>query len=247
MYSAAAEEKPIGMAESIQPRAEGAWWLYRSVVLEDGKPVSSGRSHEKVLEVIEIEGVKCYRIEQGWDYRTVVQRLAGLAEEETGANYYWEYWDENGSHHFDEDEDDPKPPDTLEDFFLTLKYPAGKGTRYVDDDIIYRILDTERKLSVKAGEFTCVVYEAFDEDKEDPEFSTRELFYMSPGVGLVRWEMYYRDERGQWALDARDDLTSHRLEKADEPGDCSRKRAGARSSSGTQPANHPATSSEFGS
>ena len=212
LVSGAAEEE-TGLSESIQPRAEGAWWLYRSVVHEDGKAVSSGRSHEKVVEVIEIEGVKCHRVEQGWDYRTVVQRLAGLAGEETGATYFWEYWDGDGSHHYGEDEDDPKPPASLEDFSLTLKYPAGKGERYVDDDVIYRILETERKLSVKAGEFTCVVYEMYTEDKDDPEYSTRELLFMAPGVGLVRWEMYYRDEGGQWTLDASDDLQSYRLEK----------------------------------
>jgi hypothetical protein len=221
MVSGFAEEerKEIGLAESIQPRAEGAWWRYRSIVYEDGKVVSSGSSHEKVLEVIEIEGVKCYRVEQGWDYRTVVQRLAGLADEETGARYYWEYWDGNGSNHYDEEEES-KPPESLEDFSLTLKYPAVKGTRYVADETIYRILETGKNLKVKAGEYPCVVYEMLTEDKDDPEFSTRELLFMSPGVGLVRWEMYYRDGLGQWALESRDELTSHRLfqkVKAKEP------------------------------
>lgn len=50
-------------------------------------------------------------------------------------------------------------------------------------------------------------------DEESPEDSSRERYYMAPGVGLVRWEMDFKLD-GKWTLDARDDLLEYKLGEA---------------------------------
>jgi hypothetical protein len=218
-FAVAEEEKeaPAKVAEivpekSIQPRAEGAIWRYRSVIYDGDEMYSVGTAYEKVVKVVEIQNKKCYRIEYGWDYRTAAQRLTGLGgDDEKGAVYYWEYFDESGSYNFDEDEEAPKPPKALADFSLTLKYPAKKGLKYVTNDSSWEVLDTDYKLKMKAGVFTCVVYQSITEDTEDPEFSTRERLYMAPGVGMVRWENEIKNDEGAWEVDSRDGLLSYSL------------------------------------
>ena len=140
-----AEEKPVveakipDLSKAIQPRAEGAVWKYRTGDYVDGKVGDIAAAHEKVVEVKVIEGVTCYRIEQGWDWRTPVQRLTGAGEDMTGEIYFWEYWNEKGSYHFEEDVDDPQPPASLTDFQLSLQYPAEKGTRYTALEYEYEV------------------------------------------------------------------------------------------------------------
>lgn len=210
------EEEEAGkdaLAEAIQPRVEGAVWRFRSVEYEDGKEVKVGMSSEKVVRVLEIEGVRCYRVAQSWDYRTLLQRMTGLAADEAGVTYFWEYLDERGSHHFDEDFDEPAPPESLDDFVLSLKYPVKKGESYVIDDMRYKVLETDRKLAVRAGEFTCVVYEVVTVIEDHPEFSTRERLFQAAGVGLVRWEMDVKNDKGEWVLESRDDLLAYTLEE----------------------------------
>lgn len=209
---APAKEKVIELEKSIQPRAEGAVWRYRSVFYDGDEMYSIGTSHEKVVKVIELEGVKCYQIEHGWDYRTPLQKLTGIGgDDEKGVVYYWEYWNEEGSYHFDEDIDEPKPPKALADFELTLKYPAKKGMKYVANESSWEVLDTERKVKMASGEFTCVVYQSLTEDADDPDFSMRQRLYMAPGVGMVRYENEMRNEEGVWVVDSRDGLLSYTL------------------------------------
>lgn len=212
-----AEEKPVeeakipDLSKAIQPRAEGAVWKYRTGDYVDGKVGDIAAAHEKVVEVKVIEGVTCYRIEQGWDWRTPVQRLTGAGEDMTGEIYFWEYWNEKGSYHFEEDVDDPQPPASLTDFQLSLQYPAEKGTRYTALEYEYEVLETAKKIKVPAGEFTCVVYECTWTDPDDADYKTRDLLYLTPGVGLVRWDSYFRDDDGNWEISSRENLVSYSL------------------------------------
>ena len=82
-----AEEKAVAEAKAIQPRAEGAVWRYRTGDYVDGKVTDIAAAHEKVVEVKVIKGVTCYRIEQGWDMRTPVQRLTGMGQDLKGESY----------------------------------------------------------------------------------------------------------------------------------------------------------------
>jgi len=209
------EQAPeIGLVASIQPRAEGAVWRYRTAEYEDRKVTLIGLASEKVVEVKKIEGATCFRVEQGWDNRTTAQRLTGLGEDEMGTSHYWEYWNEQGSYHFEEDFEDPKPPTSLKDFALTLKYPVEKGATYAADGSEWTVLDTKRKLKVAAGEFTCLLYQSITEDEDDPEFTTRDRLYMAPGVGMIRWEMDMRNDEGKWETYMRQDLLSYSLNQA---------------------------------
>lgn len=204
-------------AKVLQPRALGAVWNYRITTYDDGRVASRGVGHEKVVDTIEIEGLKCYRVEIFWDYRTAIQKLAGANGDLMGKEFMWEHVDDKGSHEYYEEENDAKPPKSLSDFSLTLKYPVEKGVRYEVDEDKYEVLDTAAKIKVPAGEFECVVYQIASEDEDDPDFSFRDRYYMSPGVGLVRWEMESRNARGQWMLDERGDLRNYDLKEQAEP------------------------------
>ncbi|MEY3395991.1 MAG: hypothetical protein RL346_2228 [Verrucomicrobiota bacterium] len=214
----AVEEKAAPQTKAIQPRALGAFWKYRTGDYVDGKVNEIAAAHEKVVEMKLIEGVACYRIEQAWDWRTPLQRLTGAGEDMTGEIYFWEYRNEQGSYHFEEDPDDPQPPACIADFQLSLQYPTEKGSRYAALEYEYEVLDTAKKIKVPAGEFTCVVYETTWTDPEDEDYKTRDLLYLSPGVGLVRWDSYLRNDDGGWEISSRENLLSYSLKAEDHKG-----------------------------
>lgn len=205
----------VALSDSIQPRNEGAFWIYTSVYFEDGKSVSNGTSKEEIVKIKDLQGRTCYQVKLTMDWRSLFDRLAGAKLTEGDYDYFWEYLDEQGSYNFsDWDGDRPLDPATLEDFELTLPYPVKTGAKYQAEGSVWEVLDAAKKLKVSAGTFSCVVYQSLyapegsaDEDK------IRDRYYMSKGVGLVRYEMDVFID-GKWVLDIRDDLVKYDLNDA---------------------------------
>jgi len=197
------------MAKAIQPRFEGASWLYTSKLYEGDQWSPAGSSREDVQAVIEIDGVKCYKVQLTVDWRGIMDRLAGEQLTEDAYSYYWEYANEQGSYNYsggDTIEIQYPAPTSLDQFELTLPYPVKKGHKYIAEDSNYEVIETEAKVKVPAGEFVCTVYQALYVD--DPDYISRQRLYMSVGVGLVRWEEYERIE-GVWKLTYQDDLVEY--------------------------------------
>lgn len=200
------------LSKMIQPRAEDGRWLYLSTYFEEGKKLPGGSSREEVVKSKEIDGVTCYLVKLTMDWRSILDRLSGAKLMEEDYSYYWEYVDGKGSYNYT-CEDQRDVPASLEEFELTLMYPVKKGDTYKAEEADWKVIDEAAKVGVKAGEFACVVYQTIYVDEEFPEESSRERYYMAPGVGLVRWEMDYKlDEK--WVLDARDDLLEYKLGEA---------------------------------
>lgn len=198
--------------KAIQPRTKNAQWEYVSYYFEDGEKLIFGSTTEKVLKVGELDGVTIYRIEQIFDWRTFWQRVFLTPLTRDDRHCFWEYFSEKGSFNFNEHMDNPSAPQALSDFTLTLPYPVEKGHRYQIEGTIYEVIEIEEKITVPAGTFSTVVYELEDEMQEDPSLADRQRYFITPGVGLVRWEMDVRDESGNWKLDSRDDLIVYHLE-----------------------------------
>lgn len=202
----AIESAPFEMKDAIQPRAEGAEWLYASTMHENGKWSPAGSAREDVQAVVEIDGVPCYKIQLTVDWRSLMDRLAGVKLTEEDYSYYWEYANAQGSYNYsggDTEEIHYPAPTSLDQFELTLPYPVEKGHSYVAEDEKYTVIATDETIKVPAGEFACAVYQISYED--DPEYITRQRLFMAKGVGLVRWE---EDEKvdGEWQPTYRDDL-----------------------------------------
>jgi hypothetical protein len=203
--------RAVQMKDAIQPRNEGALWLYTSKMFEAGQWEPAGSSREDVQEVIELEGMKCYKVRLTIDWRTLMDRLSGVKLSEDNYSYYWEYMNGKGSYNYaggDTDEIEFPAPTALDQFELTLPYPVEKGHSYIAEDSNYSVIDTYQTIKVPAGEFICTVYQILYD--EDPESITRERLYMSEGVGLVRWEEYEKLD-GQWSLTYQDDLIRYDL------------------------------------
>ncbi|MEO0796247.1 MAG: hypothetical protein AAFX93_13850 [Verrucomicrobiota bacterium] len=198
----------VELKSVIQPRTLGAYWVYASVLFEEGKEEPFGSNREDVIEVKEIDGVSCYQIKLTLDWRNLIDRLAGAKLTEDDYDYFWEYFDENGSYDCSDWVDDRPPnPNSLKDFNLTLPYPTEKGHTYSFDDEHWEVLETNAAIKTSAGEFNCVVYElSYVEDG----VASRERFSLSPGVGLVRWELENKID-GKWQPDMRDDLIKYSL------------------------------------
>jgi len=204
----------LELKTAIQPRTPDAGWLYLSEYFVDGARDSFSTTREDVIQTKEIDGVTCYLVRLTFDWRTLGERFIGQALEEDSYDYFWEYFNEEGSYHYWVDGLNAPAPAQLSDFDLTLQYPVDAGASYIADGSRYTVLDTARDLSVPAGEFSCVVYQVDSLDASDPDRS-REHYYMSPGVGLVRWEIYYWVNE-QWVLDSRDDLVNFSLTSEEE-------------------------------
>lgn len=196
-------------SKAIQPRAEGGRWSYISAYFDEGKEVPGGSSREEVIKVKEIAGETCYQIKLTVDWRSLMDRLSGAKLSEDDYSYYWEYYNEKGSYNYTS-EDRNDVPKELKDFHLTLPYPVEKGHTYHADDANWEVIDVAANVSIKAGEFSCIVYQTVFVDEEFPDEASRERYYMAPGVGLVRWEMDFKVD-GKWILDARDDLLEFKL------------------------------------
>lgn len=202
----------VDLSKAIQPRTLDAVWFYTSSYFEDGRKHSGGTSEEKVVKVVEVEGVTCYLVKLTMDWRSILERLSGAKLTEDDYSYYWEYFNEKGSYNLTLDPGDGHDLSSLEGFELTIPYPVKQGHTYESDGDLYEVTKDAAKVSVAAGEFTCVVYQMNFIDKEMPENSTRERYYMSLGVGLVRWEMDVQ-VNGAWVLDSRDDLVKYDLKR----------------------------------
>jgi len=205
--------KSIDPSESIQPRNEGSYWFYKSVYFEDGKAYSNGTTKEEVIEVRELDGMKCWKVKLTMDWRSMLDRLSGAKLAEEDLDYYWEYFDDNGSYHYanwDCDTGELPAPVVLKDFALTLPYPVKSGHTYEADGESWTVLDDNKVLKVPAGEFTCIVYQSLYEDPDDAEYNMRSRFYMCPGVGMVRYELVIWID-GDWELDLQDSLIKYDL------------------------------------
>ena len=75
------------MTDAIQPRSEGALWLYTSKMFANGTWEPAGSSREDVQEVIEIDGVKCYKVQLIVDWRGLMDRLSGQQLTEDDYSY----------------------------------------------------------------------------------------------------------------------------------------------------------------
>jgi hypothetical protein len=75
------------MADAIQPRNEGALWLYTSKMYDNGTWEPAGSSREDVQEVVEIDGVKCYKVQLTIDWRGLMDRLSGQQLSEDDYSY----------------------------------------------------------------------------------------------------------------------------------------------------------------
>lgn len=203
-------EPAFSQFDAIQPRNEGAKWVYKSVYFENGRAVSSGSSREEIVETIELDGVACFHVRVTMDWRSLLQRLAGTKLDEEDFYYFWDYSNERGSFHFDPETKEQKRPGKLSDFDLNLRFPVEKGTKYVIDETHYEVLDTSRPLKVPVGRFECVVYEMTYPEVEEEEFRSRERYFMAKGVGMVVVEGDIWED-GEWVLDYRDELISYDL------------------------------------
>lgn len=219
--SSAATEKtqPAQPNASIQPRNSGAKWIYKSTGYVDGKIDSTITVLEKVIETKTIDKTTCYKIQLTFDWRSIMERLSGVKLTPDDYSEFWEYDSEQGSYNFsgnDENDGPVETPTSLEQFELTLPYPVEKGHRYIAEGDAYEVIATDRTIEVHAGTFPCVVYQTTYD--EDPEYITRQRLFMSPGVGLVRWE---EDEKAgkKWQLIYRDDLFSYDLNEPEMESD----------------------------
>lgn len=210
--AAEAKAAVIDLSKAIQPRNAAATWSYTSAYFEEGRKISGGTSGEKVIKVVEVDGVTCYLIKLTMDWRSILERLSGVKLTEDDYSYYWEYFNEEGSYNLTLETGDTHELSSLEGFELTIPYPVKKGHSYHSDGDLYEITDDAAVVKVAAGAFSCVVYQMNFIDKEMPENSARERYYMSPGVGLVRWEMDVQ-LGGAWVLDSRDDLVKYDLKR----------------------------------
>ncbi len=200
----------MDLSQAIQPRNAAATWVYSSVYYLDGTQHSNGATLEEVIEVKEVEGVTCYLVKLTMDWRSIMDRLSGVQLSTEDYDYCWEYFDENGSYNYSPEPEAPHQLHDLSGFELTLPYPVETGHSYIAEEVDYTVVDTEAAVKVPAGEFKCTVYQMLFEDTDSPEDSTRERYYMAPGVGLVRWEMDNK-QSGSWQLDSRDDLVKFDL------------------------------------
>lgn len=202
----------IALSDAIQPRREGAFWIYTSMYFEGGRAISNGTTKEEILEVRELQGQTCYQVRLTMDWRSLWDRLFGETLYEDDYDYFWEYCDARGSFNFSGwDGDRPMAPATLEDFELTLPYPVEAGVEYEAEDSQWEVLDLARSIEVPAGRFSCVVYQSTDDwEGAEDEDKYRSRFFMAPGVGLVRFEGDYFED-GAWVLDMCDDLVKYDL------------------------------------
>lgn len=205
----AAEAAPAGGALELLPRAEGAVWTYRSYVLyeEGGKVMPSGVTTETVERVLNLDGKKVFLVRLTTDERTLIERMAGVPLSEWANSWFWEYFDQEGRWELWVDSNE-ETPESLEDFDITYRYPAVKGQTYTaKDETPWEVKEIDLEVVVPAGKFGCVVYQSvYKGDEEEGFEDSRETFYLSPGTGLVKWEMEYFID-GEWKLDSRDELT----------------------------------------
>jgi len=201
-----AEEVPL--ERSIVPREEGATWTFGSRRYEKGRETVVGTATQEVVRTLSVEGQRCFRIKQTYDYRSLWERMLGTKPDENPF-YFWEYVDENGSHNFAEEGGGKHTPKFLSEFELTLPYPVKKGHSYKAEGCHWTVLNVEKTVKVPAGTYQCVVYQAVYKGGHE-EMWSRNRFFLAPGVGLVCLEIDFRKD-GKWVLDTRDELMRYRL------------------------------------
>ena len=80
------------------------------------------------------------------------------------------------------------PDDTTEVpvFSLTYKYPAKKGETYTANGVKVEVKETEAKLNVPAGTFTCLYYVSFFNAPGNVTFENH--VWLARGIGMVKNE-----------------------------------------------------------
>lgn len=216
--AAAASDSPVAkatsaidMSQAIQPRIMGAKWLSRSTYFGNGKAEPDGVSKEEVVRVKVIDGVTCYQIKSIYDWRTFMQRIAGVPLDPEDTSYFWEYLNEKGSHDYSSYDtiDGSIEPQSLDDFNLSLPYPVEKGHTYAYEESKWEVIDTGVTVETPAGKFDNVYVYELTEESED--YKMRMRFYQQPGVGLVQleWDDFID---GKYTLASRDALVSYELQ-----------------------------------
>lgn len=179
--------------------------MYESFSFVNGVKKKDGISVEKVVDKREIDNETCYRIKFVYDWRTPLQRLLGAELDPDDDFYYWEYLDDKGSFHFDEESG---PPSSIDDFELTLPYPTTVGYQYEFDNSSYEVMATNQSVTVPAGTFSCVIYAVITVNPDDSK--ERYTMSMAPGIGLILAEFDVW-ENGAWIPDYREELYEYGL------------------------------------
>jgi hypothetical protein len=199
------------LENAIQPRGMGGFWIYDHVVYsEGGNRKAPGFTREDVIASAVVEGKTCYLVRLTIDWRSDNLRTLGIPLGEDDFDYFWEYYDETGSYNYAPDDDPNIPPESLEDFELTLTYPTkvGHTEEYLNEKWI--VVALEEEITVPAGVFKCVVYEALYHMVPDEEPVSKTTFYMKPGVGAIRVEVYDRVDT-EWQLFMQNNLREYSL------------------------------------
>ena len=75
---------------------------------------------------------------------------------------------------------------------LLFKYPKiSSGLVYlVQDPYSMKIESVNTSVVTKIGKFKCCVYKNYNHTKSDMKPSSKHYYYLSPGVGIVKYELY---------------------------------------------------------
>lgn len=178
---------------ALQPRAVGAVWEFASSRFENGKAIPISNTREAVIGFSDIG-----------EQRVFLVRVTG----DSNDSYFWDYTGKNGVYLYsDEGMSRLPPPASLGVFECIMAYPAEKGRVYEADGRVWVVANTKVRVTVPAGTFLCVEYasEALEAD------GWRNVYFMSPSVGLVKWQLFEQMPDGQWTLSAEDKLKSYSL------------------------------------
>ena len=184
-HVSAQEKREEEKAEFI-PLAFGNRWEYKeSEFNSDGKVTSSRMTFEEVKGIFDTMFGRYFYID-ATDYALWVRNtpkgnedLAVVMDEETG-----------------ELKVDGKPG-------VFFQYPVEKGATYRVDygteeippsDI--KVVELTAKVKVPAGEFSCLKYESYHVETDQLE----NVFFVCPGVGLIKMESYDETEQGQLVM-----------------------------------------------
>jgi len=193
------------------PRQPGGYWIYDNIFQsEEGSRKAEGFSREDVVATKEVEGKSCFLVKLTIDWRSDRLRAIGVPLGEDDVDYFWEYNDEKGSHNYSPEGDPFTPPETLDAFQLTLPYPVEVGHSMDHLNEKWSVVAVDKKVSVPAGDFDCVVYESVYHMAPGEEPVSKTTFYMKPGVGAVRIELYEKADTG-WNMYMQNNLREYAI------------------------------------
>ena len=181
--SVSAQEKKATEKTELIPLAFGNLWEYKeSEFNSDGEITTSTMTSEEVKGIFDTTFGRYFYID-ATDYDLWVrntpkgnEELAVVMDEETG-----------------ELKVDGKPA-------VFFQYPVEKGATYTVEygteeipSSNIKVVELTEKVKVPAGEFSCVKYESTSVETKQLD----SVFYVSPGVGLIKMESYDETEKGQ--------------------------------------------------